>query len=209
VSHDDRLVLATANRGKVVELETLLRAAAIPGLAVVSQASLGARPAPETAMTFLENALGKARHAARATALPALADDSGLTVDALGDAPGVLSARYAGAGASDGENIDKLLAALAHVPQGSRQARFHCVLVAVRHADDPVPLLATGEWRGEIALAPRGMAGFGYDAVFVDPRLGHTAAELSAEEKNAVSHRGAALRGLIAELPAWWAARRE
>lgn len=204
MSRDGRLVIASANRGKVAELEALLAAAAIENLTVVPQATLGVRAAPETAKTFVENALLKARHAAHETGLPALADDSGLSVDELFEAPGVHSARYAGAAASDADNVAKLLAALAHVPQGRRQASFHCVLVAARHAADPAPLIATGIWRGEIALAPTGDRGFGYDPVFRDPRLGRTAAELSADEKNAVSHRGAALRRLIGDLPMWW-----
>jgi XTP/dITP diphosphohydrolase len=204
VSRDGRLVIASANRGKVAELETLLEAAAIGNLTLVPQAALGVRSAPETAQTFVENALLKARHAARETGLPALADDSGLSVDELLEAPGVYSARYAGAAASDSDNVAKLLAALAHVPEGRRQASFHCVLVAARHADDPAPLIATGIWRGEIALAPAGNLGFGYDPVFGDARLGRTAAELSTDAKNAVSHRGGALRRLIKELPTWW-----
>jgi XTP/dITP diphosphohydrolase len=170
----------------------------------VTQAALGVEPAPETAATFVENALLKARHAARATGLPALADDSGLAVDALGGAPGVHSARYAGPRASDDANVAKLLQELEAVPPGRRHARFLCVLVALQHADDPAPLIATGEWRGEIATAASGAGGFGYDPVFVDPRLGRTAAALTAAEKNAVSHRGRALARLIADLPSWW-----
>jgi XTP/dITP diphosphohydrolase len=204
-----RLVIASANRGKLAELEALLEAAAIRNLTVVPQAALGVRSAPETAKTFVENALLKARHAAQETRLPALADDSGLTVDELSGAPGVHSARYAGAGASDADNVAKLLAALARVPQGRRQASFHCVLVAIRHAADPAPLVASGVWRGEIALAPAGAGGFGYDPVFRDPQLGRTAAELSAGEKSSVSHRGAAMRRLIADLPIWWSHGRD
>jgi XTP/dITP diphosphohydrolase len=187
--------LATANRGKAAELATLLRES---GLAIdlVSQTELGVPSVPETASTFVENALLKARQAARVTGLPALADDSGLAVDALGGAPGVLSARYAGPEADDRANIAKLLAALSRRTSG-RTARFHCVLVALLHADDPAPTIASGEWFGEIADAERGSQGFGYDPVFFDPRLGKTAAELSALEKNRVSHRGAALQQLI------------
>jgi XTP/dITP diphosphohydrolase len=187
----------------------LLEAAAIRNFTVVPQTALGVRSAPETAKTFVENALLKARHAARETGLPALADDSGLTVDELSGAPGVHSARYAGTGASDADNIARLLAALAGVPQGRRQATFHCVLVALRHAADPAPLVASGAWRGEITLAAAGASGFGYDPVFLDPQLGRTAAELSASEKSAVSHRGAAMRRLIADLPIWWSDRRD
>ena len=190
-----RWVLATANRGKAAELATLLRES---GLAIdlVAQTELGVPSAPETASTFVENALTKARHAARVTGLPAIADDSGLAVDALGGAPGVLSARYAGPAADDRANIEKLLAALSEQRSG-RAARFHCVLVALLHRDDPAPAIAAGEWSGEIADAERGSNGFGYDSIFFDSRLGKTAAELSAVEKNRVSHRGAAIRQLI------------
>jgi len=190
-----RWVLATANRGKTSELATLFRESGLP-IHLVAQAELGVVSAPETASTFVENALLKARHAARVTGLPAIADDSGLAVDALGGAPGVLSARYAGPAADDRANIAKLLAALA-VDASARTARFHCVLVALRHADDPAPAIASGEWPGEIAHVERGSNGFGYDPVFFDRRLGKTAAQLSAAEKNSVSHRGAALERLI------------
>lgn len=190
-----RWVLATANRGKTAEFAALFRES---GLAIdlVAQTELGVPSVPETASTFVENALRKARHASRVTRLPAIADDSGLAVDALGGAPGVLSARYAGPAADDRANVAKLLAALSR-ETGTRTARFHCVLVALLHADDPAPTIATGEWPGEIARAERGSHGFGYDPVFLDPRLGKTAAELSAHEKNRVSHRGAALRQLV------------
>jgi XTP/dITP diphosphohydrolase len=188
-------VLATGNRGKVAELEALLatRGAA---LRLTSQAALGVSAAPETGTTFVENALLKARHAARVTGLPAIADDSGLVVAALGGAPGVRSARFAGEHADDRANIEKLLELLAD-PALDRSARFHCVLVALRQPDDAVPLIASGEWAGEIAPAPRGGGGFGYDPVFLDPALGRTAAELDPAEKNRVSHRGIALRGLV------------
>lgn len=188
-------VLATSNRGKVVELEQLLSEAGLP-IRVSAQSELGVAAPPETAATFVENALQKARHAARATGLPALADDSGLVVAALGGAPGVRSARYAGEQADDGANIAKLLGQLASHPR-ERAARFHCVLVALERADDPAPLIASGSWTGEIAGSPSGSGGFGYDPIFFDPRLGKTAAELSRSEKNRVSHRGAALRELV------------
>lgn len=190
-----RWVLATANRGKAAELTALFRES---GLAIdlVAQTELGVPSVPETASTFVENALLKARHAAHVTGLPAMADDSGLTVDALGGVPGVLSARYAGLAADDHANVAKLLTALASEPQ-SRGARFHCVLVALLHADDPAPAIGTGQWCGEIARVAQGSHGFGYDPVFFDPRLGKTAAELSAAEKNRVSHRGEAMRRLI------------
>jgi XTP/dITP diphosphohydrolase len=188
-------VLATGNRGKVAELSALLVEAGLD-LRVTPQTELGVNAAAETGATFVENALLKARHAARATGLPAIADDSGLVVAALGGAPGVRSARYAGDGADDRANVQKLLAALA-APSIERRAEFHCVLVALQHAEDPAPLIATGSWAGEIARAPQGGGGFGYDPVFFVPNLGRTAAELSAAEKNAVSHRGAALRRLL------------
>jgi XTP/dITP diphosphohydrolase len=165
-------------------------------LHVVSQASLGVSAPPETGATFVENALSKARHAARVTGLPAIADDSGLVVDALGGAPGVRSARFAGEDADDGANIAKLLQLLA-APSLARTAHFYCVLVALEHADHAAPLIATGAWHGEIATAPRGANGFGYDPVFFDPVLRRTAAELDAGQKNGVSHRGTALRRLI------------
>jgi XTP/dITP diphosphohydrolase len=194
-----RWVLATTNRGKAVELAALCRESGL-ALDVVAQTELGVASVPETAATFVENALTKARHASRATGLPAIADDSGLVVDALAGAPGVRSARYAGAAGDDRANTAKLLAVLATEPKHSRIARFHCALVALLDPDDPIPSLASGEWRGEIATAPRGTNGFGYDSVFFDPRLGKTAAELSALDKNRVSHRGAAMRQLIESL---------
>lgn len=188
-------VLATSNRGKVVELGALLTEAGL-GFRVTVQSELGVSAPPETEITFVENALLKARHAARATRLPAIADDSGLVVGALGGAPGVRSARFAGEGADDGANIAKLLAHMAD-PTLDRGARFHCVLVALTHAEDPAPLIAAGSWAGRIAHAPSGTGGFGYDPVFFDPTLQHTAAELTPAEKNRVSHRGTALRRLI------------
>jgi XTP/dITP diphosphohydrolase len=190
-----RWVLATGNAGKVAELEALFATAGLR-MQLTTQTALGVRPIAETAPTFVENALRKARHAARATGLPAIADDSGLVVGALGGAPGVRSARYAGRRPTDAANVAKLLAALAPYGPGQREARFHCVLVALRSPADPAPLIAGGEWLGEVALSPAGTAGFGYDPVFLDPSLGRTAAELTREEKNGVSHRGAALRQL-------------
>ena len=195
MSLPQRWVLATANRGKTEELAQLFRDSGL-AIELVTQAELGVASVPETASTFVENALLKARHAATVTGLPAIADDSGLIVDALGGAPGVLSARYAGAAADDRANIAKLLATLSIETQ-KRTARFHCVLVALLSADDPAPMFAVGEWQGEIERSPRGNNGFGYDPVFFDPRLGKTAAELSPVEKNRVSHRAAALRRLI------------
>jgi XTP/dITP diphosphohydrolase len=194
-----RLVVATGNAGKLAELRALAAALAAE---MLPQTALGVVAAEETADSFAGNALLKARHAARATGLPALADDSGLEVDALGGAPGVYSARYAGPAASDADNNAKLLAALAG-RAAPRRARYRAVLVLVRAADDPAPLLAEGRWEGEIALAPRGTGGFGYDPLFVPAGSARTAAELSPAEKNRVSHRGQALAALLA---AWRAA---
>ncbi|MEO8463973.1 MAG: RdgB/HAM1 family non-canonical purine NTP pyrophosphatase [Gammaproteobacteria bacterium] len=190
-----RWVLATANSGKTAELAALFRESGLE-IELVTQTELGVRSVPETASTFVENALLKARHAARVTGLPAIADDSGLAVDALGGAPGVLSARYAGPGADDRANVAKLLASLAGETE-RRAARFHCVLVALLRENDPAPTVAAGQWAGEITHTPRGGNGFGYDPVFFDAQFGKTAAELSAAEKNAVSHRGQSLRQLI------------
>jgi XTP/dITP diphosphohydrolase len=188
-------VLATSNRGKVAELSALLAEAGL-SLRVTAQSELGVSAPVETGATFVENALLKARHATQSTGLPAIADDSGLVVAALGGAPGVRSARFAGEGSDDRANIAKLLAALGSASL-DRSARFHCVLVALEHAEDPAPLIATGSWAGQIAHAPKGHGGFGYDPVFFVPQLGRTAAELEAAEKNRLSHRGAALRRLI------------
>lgn len=189
-----KVVLATGNAGKVRELASLLQDF---GLAVVAQTELGVDSAEETGLTFIENAILKARHAAKVTGLPAIADDSGLAVDVLGGAPGIYSARYAGVDASDDQNLNKLLEALEKVPDGQRQARFHCVLVYLRHAEDPTPLVCHGSWAGEITRAPAGEGGFGYDPIFFVPDAGKTAAEMSRDEKRAVSHRGQALKLLL------------
>ncbi|MCG8707394.1 XTP/dITP diphosphatase [Brenneria sp. 4F2] len=189
-----KVVLATGNPGKVRELASLL---ADFGLDVVAQTELGVDSAEETGLTFIENAILKARHAAQITGLPAIADDSGLAVDALGGAPGIYSARYAGPDASDQQNLDKLLQALTDVPDEQRGASFHCVLVYLRHADDPTPLVFHGRWGGMLAHEPAGDGGFGYDPIFIVPALGKTAAELTREEKHALSHRGQALRMLL------------
>lgn len=193
-----RLVVASSNAGKLRELRALAAALAVE---IVSQTELGIAAVAETESTFRGNALLKARHAARATGLPALADDSGLEVDALGGAPGVYSARYAGAAARDADNNAKLLAELAAIPP-PRRARYRAVLVLVAHADDPAPLVAEGRWEGQIALAPRGSAGFGYDPLFLPDGDARTAAEYPAAEKNRRSHRGQALAALLA---AWQA----
>ena len=192
-----RAVLASANPGKLREFAALL---APLSLQLLPQSEFGIRPAAETGTTFIENALLKAHHAARHARLPAIADDSGLEVDALGGRPGVFSARFAGAEASDADNLRQLLAELEDVPDGYRQARYQCVIVWVRSVGDQLPLIAHGTWEGRIAHAPRGQGGFGYDPVFVPAGERRTAAELSGAEKNAVSHRAQALRALVAML---------
>lgn len=188
-----KLVLASSNAGKLVELRDLLGDARIE---LHAQSEFGVTDAEETGLTFVENALLKARHAARATGLPALGDDSGLCVDALDGAPGLYSARYAGGHGDSAANISKLLAALRDVPQAARTARFVCVLAMLRHAEDPQPLIAEGVWEGRILDAPRGSGGFGYDPVFFDPARAMGAAELDAALKNRISHRGIALARL-------------
>lgn len=189
-----KVVLATGNAGKVRELAEPL---ADFGLEIVAQTDLGVEAPEETGLTFIENALLKARHAARVTGLPAIADDSGLAVDILGGAPGIYSARYAGPDASDTQNLDKLLDALKDVPDEQRQAAFHCVLVYLRHADDPTPLVFHGRWPGVITRQSVGEGGFGYDPIFYVPQQGKTAAEMTKPEKLAVSHRGQALTLLL------------
>lgn len=193
-----KLVLASGNAGKLAEFNQLFAGA---GIEVVTQTSLGVEDAEETGLTFVENALLKARHASSLTGLPALADDSGLCVDALGGAPGLYSARYAGAHGDHAANIARLLGELEGLDDARRGAHFHCTLVAVRHAADPDPLIAQGRWRGRILAAGRGAGGFGYDPVFLDPATGLSAAELSPEQKNARSHRGLALTRLVPALP--------
>ncbi|MFZ2754345.1 MAG: RdgB/HAM1 family non-canonical purine NTP pyrophosphatase [Lysobacteraceae bacterium] len=185
-----KLVLASGNAGKLAELRDLLGDA---GIDLHAQSEFGVEDAEETGLTFVENAILKARHAARATGLPALGDDSGLCVDALNGAPGLYSARYAGTHGDAGANIVKLLDALREVPEQRRTARFVCVLALLRHADDPQPLIAEGVWEGRILSAPRGDGGFGYDPVFFDPERNMGAAELDAALKNRISHRGRAL----------------
>ena len=191
------IVLASSNPGKVREINQLLAGL---GMQVRPQAEFNVEDAEETGLTFVENAILKARNAAQHTGLPAIADDSGLEVDALAGAPGIYSARYAGAGASDRENLEKLLVALDAVPQAQRSARFQCLMVFMRHADDPTPLICQGSWEGSILTAPRGDNGFGYDPVFYVPTHDCSSAELPAETKNALSHRGQALRQLVAAL---------
>ena len=185
-----RLVLASSNTGKLGELRPLL---ADTGLELVAQSELGVRDAIEDGLTFVENALIKARHACRQTGLPALADDSGIVVDALGGAPGLISAHYAGVHGDGPGNIARVLRELEGVPPERRTARFHCTLVLLRHAEDPQPVIAEGSWEGMILSAPRGDGGFGYDPIFFDPVLQAGAGELPPEVKNRVSHRGRAL----------------
>ena len=187
------LVAATGNAGKLAELERLLDGL---GWEVVAQSALGVEPPPEDGLTFVENALAKARSAAERTGRPALADDSGLVVDALGGAPGIHSARYAGPDAGDAANNEKLLRALAGVPEAERTARFECAVAWLRDPRDPVPLIASGTWTGRVLEAPRGTNGFGYDPLFLDPGTGRTGAELDPGRKDALSHRGQALREL-------------
>ena len=187
-------VFASSNRGKLDEARALLATCGITLLR--SQTELGIETPEESGGTFVENALLKARHAAGASGRPAIADDSGLCVDALGGAPGLVSARYAGSGASDRANIDRLLGALAEVPESQRSAHFVCVVVALVSASDPDPVIGTGHWHGVIATRPSGQGGFGYDPVFVVPELGCTAAELDSARKRALSHRGRALAAL-------------
>lgn len=192
----DKIVLATGNPGKVREIRRILGEL---GVEVVPQTELGVGDADETGSSFVENALIKARHASTMTGLPAIADDSGLVVDALDGRPGVYSARYSGAGATDESNIDKLLQELAGVPDEKRTAAFHCCAVYVS-ADDSTSLVAEGRWPGRILAERRGTGGFGYDPVFYDPDCGRTAAELGPELKNALSHRGKALTALAGML---------
>ncbi|HEY1044500.1 MAG TPA: RdgB/HAM1 family non-canonical purine NTP pyrophosphatase [Telluria sp.] len=190
-----RLILASNNAGKLKEFSELLGPI---GFELHPQGEFNVPEADEPFATFVENALAKARHASRLTGLPALADDSGVCVNALGGAPGVYSARYAGEPKSDARNSEKVIADLA--AHADKSAYYYCVLVYVRHADDPQPVIADGAWHGEIIAEPRGSNGFGYDPYFLLPSLGKTAAELAPQEKNAVSHRGQALRALVAKL---------
>lgn len=189
------LILASNNAGKLKEFGALL---APLDFDLHTQGEFDVPEAEEPHVTFVENAIAKARHASRLTGLPALADDSGVCVNALGGAPGVYSARYAGEPKSDQRNNEKLIADLAL--HADKSAYYYCVLVFVRHADDPQPVIAEGRWNGEMIAAPRGQGGFGYDPYFLIPGLQKTAAELTAEEKNRLSHRGQALRALIEKL---------
>lgn len=192
-----RVVLASSNPGKVREINALLAGL---HLTAVPQSDFSVVDVEETGLTFVENALLKARNATRHTGLPAIADDSGLEVDALHGAPGIYSARYAGAGASDARNLEKLLADLREVPEARRTARFVCLMVYLRHELDPTPIICQGSWEGRILFEPRGRGGFGYDPVFFVPTHNCSSAELPPEVKNELSHRGQALRALVAAL---------
>ena len=192
-----RLVLASANAGKLAELRALLADA---GVELVAQSQLGVEEVEETGLSFVENALLKARHAAMATGLPALADDSGLCVDALGGAPGLYSARFAGRHGDSAANNARLLRELEGLDLDQRRAHFHAVIVLLRHANDPQPLICEGSWEGRIIDAPRGSHGFGYNPVFLDETLGLTAAEMLPEQKNGRSHRAKALQLLLQRL---------
>jgi len=187
------LVLATSNRGKLAEIQALL---ADFDMRLVTQAELGVVDAIEDGLSFVENALIKARHACTITGLQALADDSGLVIDALGGAPGLISAHYAGVHGDSAGNIARVLREMADIPVEKRTARFHSTIVVLRHATDPQPLIVEGSWEGLILDAPRGAGGFGYDPIFFDPVLNSGAAELPPEIKNRVSHRGQALAQL-------------
>ena len=190
----DTLVLASGNQKKLDEMRAILEPLA---LKVVPQSDFQVPEAEETGLMFVENAILKARNAAAHTGLPAIADDSGLEVDALNGAPGIYSARFSGADASDAKNNALLIDMLGDLPDAPRTARYQAVLVLMRHPDDPTPLICQGTWEGEILLAPRGNGGFGYDPHFLIPELGVTAAEMDPAEKNRVSHRGRALKALM------------
>lgn len=194
---ETNIVLASGNAGKLREFNAMM---ADLGLEFIRQSELGVQDAVEDGLTFVENALLKARNAARYTGLPAMADDSGLVVDALNGAPGLYSARYAGAHGDDAANNAKLLADLQDVPESQRTARFYCCIVYLRHADDQLPVIAEASWEGRILFAASGVNGFGYDPLFYVPTHDCSSAELPAEEKNRISHRGQALRKLHALL---------
>lgn len=190
----NRIVLASGNKKKIAELQSILGQF---GMEVIPQTEFGVPEAEETGLTFVENALLKARNAAQHTGLPAIADDSGIEVDALNGAPGIYSARFSGQKATDAENNALLVEKLRDVPENKRSARYQAVIVFLRHAADPTPVIAQGSWEGRIVLAPQGSGGFGYDPHFFVPSENCTAAELSAERKHALSHRGAAVARFV------------
>lgn len=192
-----KIVLASNNPGKVREINQLL---ADLDIEVVPQSDFNVPEIEETGLTFVENAILKARNAAQHTELPALADDSGIEVDALKGAPGIYSARFAGVGASDSDNLEKLLNDLQAIDNAPRQARFQCLMVVMKHENDPTPLICQGTWEGEIVDTPQGDNGFGYDPIFYVPSEGCTSAQLPADKKNALSHRGKALQCLLDKL---------
>lgn len=189
--NSNKIVLASGNPGKIKEIQTILS-----DYSILTQQEFNIQEAEETGSTFIENAIIKARNAALHSNLPAIADDSGLIVDALEGAPGVISARYAGSKASDQDNLEKLLHALQEIPESQRSARFICVIVVMRHAKDPFPIITQASWEGSILTQPQGSHGFGYDPVFWVPTENCSSAELSASRKNQLSHRGQALRQL-------------
>lgn len=189
-----RLVLASRNQGKIDELQPML----LPlGIELISQADLGIESVEETGLTFVENALIKARHVCERSGLPALADDSGLSVDALNGAPGIYSARIAGQGASDAQMVQTLLQQMQHIPSGSRQGCYHCAIVLMRHPLDPIPLITEGHWQGIVLEEPNGVEGFGFDPVFYLPEHQCTVAQLSMIQKNKLSHRAKAVAKLL------------
>lgn len=190
-------IFASNNKGKIAEINQLVKPY---GLQAISQADAGITAIEETGLTFIENALIKARHAAKLSGLPALADDSGLVVPALHNEPGLYSARYAGPSANDQQNIDKLLTQVATIPENQRQAYYYCALVFLTEPQDPCPILCEGTWHGVIVTRPRGTQGFGYDPVFLDQDLGRTAAQLNSSEKNKISHRGRAMQQFLTKL---------
>lgn len=196
-SKPQQVVLASSNKGKLCEINRIIGGM---GMEALPQSDFDVPDADETGLSFVENAILKARHAAQLTGLPAIADDSGLEVDALNGAPGIYSARFAGADASDADNVQKLLADLNDVPESERIARFQCVIVYMTHAEDPTPLICQGSWEGRILFESQGENGFGYDPVFWVPSEQCASAELSPEVKNRLSHRGQALQQLLAAL---------
>tara|TARA_R110002074_G_scaffold145034_1_gene293176 strand:+ start:47944 stop:48555 length:612 start_codon:yes stop_codon:yes gene_type:complete len=197
-----KLVLASSNKGKIAEIQAILRG---QNIQVLTQSQLNILDADETASTFIENAIIKARHAASISQLPAISDDSGLEVDALNGEPGVYSARYAGEPSNDQRNTAKLLRELGNVPDNLRTARFHCVMVFIAHANDPAPLIGHGVWQGQISLKQTGEKGFGYDPVFYIPEQSCTSAELEPGIKNKISHRAQALSQLMPQISAFFA----